>query len=351
MDVNWNDPNLLIGGKNTTHNEIQILSKINSAKEAELIAYINKQVTEAHNSLIISHRSGFEEVVNYIVIEEQPKAPVTILKSYKHQRIFSWILDTNAEKWQFVLDRLVYIPKDNPSQWRMEEFIREMSFWRLKSDLENNDPVNGHYTGLALWHMFDETMSGEEKDKMREILYCTNLIELKPYYDFSIAKRRLAKNIYPLSELAQRAADENHLWFCMEYSEYLNSLPDERKVSKNTVRTQTTEVIRNYKAALNAGKSGIEYPTLPTIDLLQREGEDWRLWVRELILSDAIRLCWEGNIDETKDIEYHCRQYLNAWAHYNGIVGHRKGHNLIRSEKKAKPSGGRGRPRKARGGM
>lgn len=344
MDAKWTDSNLLIGGRNPTSNEQQILLEIYST-------YIEERLRKAHNYLWISHRAGFGEIVNYIVIEEQHKGRVNILKNYDDERRFTWTLDNNPKKWQFVLNSPLCIPNDNPSQWRMEEFSREMSFWGLTPNPEKNDPINGHYTGLALWHIFDGMMPGESKDKMREILYCTDLIELKPHYDFSIAQRILAKNIYPLSELAQRAADENHLWFCMKYSEYLNALPDGRKVSKEHIRTQNTEAIRNYRVALNAGKPGIEYPTLLTIDLLQEEGSDWRLWITDLILSDAIRFCWESNVDEAKDIEHHCRQYLNAWSHHNGIVGHRKGHSPSLPSQKAVPSRGRGRPPKKGRGM
>jgi hypothetical protein len=350
MDVNWSDPNLLIGDKNPTSNEIQILREINLAKETEIIAYIEERLKQAYYYLWITHLSGFGEKVNYLLIKEQPKAPVNIIKNYREKRKFAWVLEKNPKKWQFVPDSLFYTPNENPSHWRMEEFIREMSFWGLTPNPERDDPINGHYTYQSLWHMFDEMTQGGDKDKMREMLYCTNLIELKPHYDFSIARRIFAKNIYPISELAQRAGDEHLLWFCMEYSGYLNALPDERKVSKDNIRTRTTEVIRNYRNALSAAKIGIE-PNLPTIDLLQKEGADWRLWIRELILSDAIRLCWEGDAYDTRDIEYHCHKYLNAWAHHNGIVGHRKGHNPLPPKEKGKPSRGRGRPPKRGGQM
>jgi hypothetical protein len=221
----------------------------------------------------------------------------------------------------------------------MREFIREMSFW-------GEGRVNGHYTALALWLLFDEIPAGNEKDKMRQMLHCTDLIQMLPHYDLSVATRTFARNFYALSEVAQKAEDENHLYFYLEYSKYLQNFSGEENLSKDKACNIHTERIKFFRNALEAGKSYPDFPQLLTLEQIQEDGFDWRLCLEDLVMSDIIRIYWESDSSAERHIKYHFGNYLNALAHHNGVMRHRAGHTPTRVKKKAKHFGSKGRPPK-----
>jgi hypothetical protein len=237
----------------------------------------------------------------------------------------------------------------------MDEFIREMSHWRLIPSPKDNDPINKHYTALALWLIFDEIQAGDLKDKMRDFLHNTSLIDVKPCRDLSLSRRLFAKQLYPLSKLAKRARSEDHLWFCLEYSDFLKAFLSpsknlsERNTSKEYNRTLKAERIKHFRLALKAGERGIEYPEPLTIDQLQKDEQDWRIWIEDLLLWDAIQLIWESDAgaDTTKDLKHYCHRLLDALAHHNSRTGHSKAYSHlgikeeVESERRS-----RGRPAK-----
>jgi hypothetical protein len=349
MTIDWDDSSLLIGNGSLSPSQAKALAERKTAKGIEIANYLEPQIKKAHNYLCITHFSGFDEIVNYIVIEKETKAPVTIIKNYDEERTYNWVLNVNFDRWEFVLSPVFQLTKDSPSHWGMNEFIREMSFWGVTPDPEDNDPINRHYAGLTLWLMFDELPAGRSKDLMREILYCTKLIELKPCRDLSLARRMFAKQLYPLSELAQRAESEDHLWFCLEYSDYLMALPnpDRGKESKEAIRTAKAEKIRYFRKAKKAAIAGSEYPQVLTIDQLQKDGKDWRQHIEDLLLSEAVKIFWEYASDNiTNDLKHHYTQYLSALAHHNAQTGHSNCFKSLSTVQSKPAPRGKGRPPK-----
>jgi hypothetical protein len=357
MDIDWADKNLLIGGKNPTPNEIQILSKINSSKEEEIISYLKQRIRESHNFILFTHPTNSEKRINYLALEKEPKSQIIdVIKNYSEEkRKFAWVLDKNPEKWRFTQEPPLYISNENPNQWKMDEFIREMSHWKLTPSSEDNDPINKHYTALALWLIFDEMQAGNLKDKMRDFLHNTSLKDVKPCRDLSLSRRLFAKQLYPLSRLAKRAMSEDHLWFCLEHSDFLKAFlspsknSSEQDTSKEYNRTLKAKRIKHFRLALKAGEPGIEYPQILTIDQLQKDGQDWRIWIEDLLLWDAIQLIWESNAeaDITKDLKHYCHKLLDALAHHNSRTGHSKAYSHLVIKEEVEPDRrSRGRPAK-----
>ena len=100
----------------------------------------------------------------------------------------------------------------------------------------------------------------------------------------------------------------------MEYSTCLQKNQSDWE-SKNRWRDFCSQLIRDYRQALRKN----DFKEILTIEQLQSKGEDWRKHITNLLLQDAIRHTFEY---EDKDLKHHCLQFLNAWEHYNGTVGH-----------------------------
>ncbi|MBD1929782.1 hypothetical protein H6F74_26630 [Trichocoleus sp. FACHB-90] len=334
MGINWEDPNFLIGSEG--NDAETILSEIETSSASLVATNIQKKIAAAQRfgNITFDLSSGEER---YIIIEntqeQNTKSSISIHNFNK--RNFNWILNDDPNEWRFIPNSAIYCPSENPIFWGMWEFTREMSFWppALAPHLENCnsakqliDMVNGHYTMLMLWLRYSLPMikNSSKRDKLRELLYTTDLIYGLPYADLSLARYEFARQVYPWSELAQRAGSSEHLWFCMEYSNCLHKAFITGNLSKDQHRTNQTNNIRRLRQASKKGT----YDEIVTIDDLQEEGKDWRLFIEDLILQDIVKVIWE-NEGDTKTLEHYYKRYLDAMSHYNGIVGHKKEHVIL----------------------
>jgi hypothetical protein len=93
----------------------------------------------------------------------------------------------------------------------------------------------------------------------------------------------------------------------MEYSECLQKLmPEAYEQGKTDVRGGITLQIRRWRNALNAAQKG-DFPDLPTIEKLQGDGYDWRCFINELLVCDAIRLVAEADGGTETDLIHHTK--------------------------------------------
>jgi len=302
--VNWDD---LIGGE--------------SVYEAALIAAedIQKQSLRASNFVDIVFD---QERYRLILGDPEARSPITIHSFNKSD--FTWVLAEDPYQWRFVPSSVINASYEDPGAWGMLEFLREMAHWPPVPCVDFEEVVRGHYSALSLWLRFPLLHNSPRKDELRQILYHTDLIYLKPYADLSEARRQFAYQIYPRLELAQRAESKDHLWFCMEYSSCLQKfhwLGNPLAPLKDEVRTNTTNCIRNIRAALKTGN--FIFDEILTIEALQREGADWHRYIADLLLHEAIRKVWTDDAD-SKDLKRQCNLYLDALSHYNGQVGHKE---------------------------
>jgi hypothetical protein len=110
----------------------------------------------------------------------------------------------------------------------------------------------------------------------------------------------------------------------MEYSNCLHKTFITGNLSKDRHRTNQTKNIKRLRQASQKG----DFDKIVTIDDLQEQGKDWRLFIEDLILQDTARLIWE-NEGDTETLEHYYKRYLDAMSHYNGIVGHKKEHVIL----------------------
>jgi hypothetical protein len=329
IEIDWNDPNLQIGGG--TPFEAEILAGIETARDSAVIESIKQEIYRgsAYWDIRFDLASGAE---HYVVIQGDPNASSPITIHPLHKREHAWILSKSSDKWRFTFSPLFsFTTRSNPPEcWSEQDFLREMSIWPPtdgdRKDSQQLAKINGHYAGLMFWLRFRKAKDGVNKDELRKLLYSTKLINWLPYVNLSEAKRNFAYLIYPWSELAQRASGEEHLWFCLEYSGCLQKLY-ENVPGKETIRSSTTKKIRLYKDALKTGN--FDSSNLLTIEKLQEQGEDWRVYIEDLLIQDTIKTCWEDG-GNTSYLAKQLRLYLNSLSSFNGAVGHGGNHIVMR---------------------
>lgn len=254
--------------------------------------------------------------------------PVTVV--YDSPEAGNWVLDSSPDQWRFASEHGLELPDD----FGRLDFIRAMCCWppseqslTIRKNREKlTSDVKGHYLGLTLWLLIRELSESEAKKRLRALLHHPLLVHLKPYADISFARREFAYQIYSRSEVAQRAQSEDHLWFCLEYSSCLQKINN--SLGKVECRVKNTNAIKLLKQALNDHEHKFDFSKNLTTESLQTAGEDWRLSISDLLVQDAIRLCWEDDGD-TEDLKHHVDQYLNALRHYNVITGNCKPHAVL----------------------
>jgi hypothetical protein len=339
IDIDWNDPNLQIGAETE--------AKITAAD-------IRQQICRAQKSRLVASNSGqtFD-----LVIEGDPESKSRLTIHTFHERDRAWILNPKKpDKWRFIASPLISWSGENPIRWGEKEIIEEMGHWPPPEGSlndENRRIVGGHYSCLRVWLSFYSMSNGAGKDDRREHLFTSEFVHLKPYSDLSRARREFCRQLFPWSELAQRAGNEDHLWLCLEYSACLAKLFPDGNPGKVENRKRNSNVVRSLKQALKTG----DFDETLTIGDLQEQGEDWRLGLEDCLLQDAIRLAWESEA-EVSDLEHHINQYLNALAHFNAVTGHREIDVILRrspggevsqtrkgQKLKSQPKSGRGRGR------
>lgn len=337
-NIDWENPNLLIGGG--TAAELTICSGIETASTRILEAEIQQEITESHQSWDIRFDlpCGYER---YIVFWLK-NGGIKILRS--HSRNFYLSMEHNPAQWRFIVmptsGSFPTLPASEFNDWGEEEFTRELGF--LPPDCETGRgeearvQLNGHYLGLLLWLRFRQMKDSPGKDLLREMLYTSPLNVLLPCANLSVARREFAYDIYPWVPLAQRAQGEEHLWFFLEYSACLQKLRG-LDASKTKYRAQTTEGVRAYREALKELPPEEEFLT---IESLQQEGIDWRLCIQDLLIQSAIKECWESS-DDTSTLRQGCARFLTRLSQYNGVVGHKKPYVMPETEKQPRA---RGRP-------
>lgn len=271
----------------------------------------------------------------------------------RNPRNYYWELDED-ELWQFKQVPAIARTEDLPRHWKYREVCREIyHFPPITTGVDfTGDPTIEaflrHYQALSNWLVFRLAESGSDRDELRKRLY-TDFIDLKPHADLSFARREFAYQLFPRSPLAQKAESEEHLWFCMEYSSCLAKLT-QKLVTKSDSRTATSLATQTMRRAINAAAAG-DQVNLLTIDYLKASGEDWRLYVDDLLISEAIRLISEEDGDK-RDFVYHTRRFVGAIEHFNNITGHSNRHITTKSLVAQTPTQatparrGRGRPPK-----
>jgi hypothetical protein len=330
-DFNWEDPNLMIGDTNEL-----LVSKQASA--------IEQQMDGAERGWIFDfHRFGGK----LLVLKQPPGVePPFIFHGFDSDEP-SWVLSPDDSYWHLVTNSpIAKKSTDNPKTWGMAEFVREIGRWPPMWDKairdENYEAIGrGHYATLALWFKHRWMVNSPGKMELGRLLHFTELIDTMPYFDFSMARLDFAYKLYWRLPLAQRADSEEHLWFFMEYSHCLHRLyPSAASMKKPAVKKGLTDMISIWRKALKSAKRG-DALNLMTLESLEQEGEDWRMWINELLVNEAIRLIQEAEGGAEKDLLFHTRIFLDAWAHYNGMTRPKHHKILMPAEKPPKRPPGR----------
>jgi hypothetical protein len=243
---------------------------------------------------------------------------------------YKWDLEPDPIHWRFNTDILVNNSIEKPNI-NKDHMIHEIGCW-CRRELAGQ---SSHYPSIYLWLRFYEANDSEAKTALRELLHSTSLVLSRPFADSSLARQEFAKAIYPYSPLAQRTEGEYHLWFCMEYSVMLQrqskffkelNKTGKRELNKTSQRNQNTQAIRAIKQSLNrTSKQALENwyvpDDSPTLEKLEKQGEDWRLYIKDLVLWDVVRKYWDEP-EHNKFLKQACMKYVNTLSSINGYIGH-----------------------------
>lgn len=330
-DIDWDNPNLLIGGRPSP--ELAISSGIETANNRIIEAEIQQDIINSidHWDIRFALPCGYER---YIIVWTKDNA-IKILRS--HSRNFYLIMETNPEQWRFSLVPASGNPDADWDGWGKEEFTRELGFLPPSCEGGRGEArarINGHYLGLLLWLRFFQMKDGPGKNQLRAMLHTSPLNVLLPCAKLSQARREFACDIYPWVPLAQRAQGEEHLWFFLEYSACLQKLRG-LDFSKTKYRTNTTEGIRAYRKALRPLPPEEEFST---IESFQQARIDWRLHIQDLLIQSAIKVYWESPADTTT-LRQSCARFLTRLSQYNGVVGHKEQYVIPKPEKPQRKPG------------
>ncbi len=316
----WDNPNFLIGDcdKNDFYTQ-------------EKVANIQSQINDSEKHWWLDFQFSGERI---LVIKQKPgESPPFIIHRFDNEKT-KWILSPDASTWRLIPDSPVLTPKEKPKNWKMRDFIREIGHFPPRwdaslKDIDYESVVSGHYSILSLLLNFQNLKNSPQKDKFHQLIYHEGLILLKPFWDLSNARLEFARQIYSYSPLAQRASSKDHLWFFLEYSDCLQKLlPHAKPPSKDLHRTSITDFIRQVNKKLTKAQKG-DYVELVTLERLAEGGYDWRPYINELLLNEAIRLVGEVDDDLAHDLTHHTRRYLKAWSDYNKVVGHKEPYKIL----------------------
>jgi hypothetical protein len=251
-------------------------------------------------------------------------------------------------------DWLTSLGRDSTLSISGSEVIDQL--WDLPKSIElprakalRPDGLFDHYKRLAwgLHHL--DLPDSPEKNELRQDLYGKDDGTLKIFVDYSVAKREFARQIYNYSELAQRAKGEYGLWFCMESAECLQKLlPDKPYTAKEAIQCSSTDWIKSHRAKLKAAVVGdpVNLLTLEallkpdsfdwqtynaelaprvkvkdtTVKQLKSGDIDWRFFIIDLLVNEAIAIVAQADGDSGKDLVHHIRQFLNAFEHFNSMT-------------------------------
>ena len=320
QNIDWD--NILIGN-NSNASIIEAIAR--SEAEANRVYIEQKIVQSSMFTAITFQLQGWQERF-VITVSEKNKFPLSIDGEFtKLGESEVWVLSEDPQKWQFVSNKNVLCStSEKPSEFSASRLEREMSRWGMDTQncpdeidqkdfeefLASNSSV---YLIILLWLRFHQLADGVQKDRLREILWTTpELMAHKPDYDLTVANKRFAKDIYPLSFLAQRSAGEHHLWLCLEYQRWLQ-LSNIAPASKRSLLSANSQFIKSHRKALDGQRDSI---SLLNIDDLVQQKNDWRLSIDTLLLHDCINKIWENPRGE-KQLKKICKGYLSALEQYN----------------------------------
>lgn len=271
-----------------------------------------------------------------------------------------WRLGSDPQQFTFIPLGAMY-PRgfETWNYWDFCSFIGSLPGQLVDVD-EIDLFASGHFSGIALWLRSFELPGIKQRDEFRNFLHTTEFVKFKPWVDFSLARRRFCQAIYPYSELAQRAASEDFLWICLEYSEALQKLGPGNATKESSYR-ETASACSFWRDRLREAIAGELPEDLPTIESFIAEGGDWQLHLETLLICDVLRLIQEaeGSSKAALDMGFHLKQFLAAKRHLNwmcrnsgvGVIFKPTSNGRFTPTRKGRPSldkpkRGRGRPPK-----
>jgi hypothetical protein len=296
-------------------------------KRAEVEA-LRKAIDSAESWIVLTCR---EESI--LILRNKPNAlqPYSIHHGYRR---YNWIFDRNPYTWKILPDPvLANIEGNIPINWDWTAAYWELLY--LVPDHPQFQQLKKHCIALTIWLSFDILPDGNHKDHLRDFLWETNLIHVKPFVDFVKAQREFVSQLYPLSQLAQRACSEVNLWFLLQWSNTAVKV-NHRGVTKTTHRKEFSNLLKNFRNQLRLANKG---ELKPINYLPEYLNSDWIFSLESILLHEALQLIVEEEFNSA--LHSHCKNYLDAKSKLHNIVSHKKpylvGPNLFNHKEPKRP--------------
>jgi hypothetical protein len=291
--------------------ELADLVKTPSPKEEAFLDAIG----QSKSGILLSHKDE-----TLLLLRGKSGDPILNSMHPGPSRGYNWRLNEDPNTWGFIPDPVFANGQGNsPNNWDWTAAYWELLY--LVPNLPEFGSLKHHYWYLAVWLLFDALPDGEGKDELRSFLWETDLIRMKPFADLAKAQREFVSQIFPLSELAQRARGEVSLWFVLQWSELLLKC-NAPNTSKTAHRESFSEDLKGLRESLKRANSDGESinPYLP-----EELGGDWRMYIETSLIYEAINLVANTDADSLYSI---CKAYLEAKSRHLTAVGRKRGYDI-----------------------
>jgi len=212
-------------------------------------------------------------------------------------------------------------------EWTTQDFIRAIGTWpRIHILLlEPGEQIfltklRTFYSCHSQWlEYYLVEMPASRREELRIKLHFTNCINQKTDADFSLAILNLCRQVYGKSELLTSAPSYEHLFFLAEYSMYTQNTTssglttgfpaknrDGEVLSFNSMIANNHDAIRLYEKALKNNYFEIEE--------ISTDDPDWVEQFLNALIAESVNTAIKNR---DRDLNYHCRQFLKAFYHYN----------------------------------
>ncbi len=211
-------------------------------------------------------------------------------------------------------------------EWTSKDFIAEIRAWpRLPivltqpGEQEYSFKLRNFYQRHALWLKYSLLeMNPAEREELRVNLHFNHYAAGKPYADFSLAIRELCRQIYGKSPLLTQPPSFDHLWFLVEYSNYLQMMNHSGLLTglpySETGRTalSTDDAITSNHDSIRIYEQALVNNCLETQELSL--GQDWRENCLNVLIAETILTAIKN---KDRNLKRHCKQFLCSFHDYN----------------------------------
>lgn len=205
------------------------------------------------------------------------------------------------------------------------------------------DVLRTHYKTLALGlEYYEIEQSSQRKAELQSQFFFTFRVELKPDVDLSRALLAFVKQVWDRSEWLQDVfPNAVYLWFCCEWSTCLYAL-------RNTGITGVPDLDdrgkvmgkKRHLQRINRVISACEKTLVAGTPVFDKSARSSPLDLKEHLTGYVLAIAIHVANSEDSDLNFHIRQFLQAWRHHTNLSESSESRQLLWQYKgQLRPSG------------